>query len=797
MARELTYNEIKRRFDPSALGFETTGELAAGNVIIGQGRAARALEFGLNMKSKGYNLYVSGESGVGKTTFATVYAQKIAATEALPPDLCYVYHFKEPKRPKLVKLTNGLGAAFKADMEDFTRQLAIEIPRAFGSKDFEEQKNGIVKAYQTRRDDTIRAVSEHAKTKNFGVKMTNTGIYFMPMVNGEMISEEQYDALPDAEKEEISRHSDDIQEEAAAVMSAIKAYEEDTRIRVEALEYNISLFTVGRYVGQLQEKYADEPEVLAYLAAVKEDALENCKDFLNEPDAEEEYLQNLMPWMAKKNQSDFLSKYKVNLLTNGTGTTGAPVVVSYNPTFSNLIGEVEYDSEFGNLTTDFMKIKPGLLHKANGGYLVLQAHDLLTNLHAWDALRKAIKTGEIEIEPMREYATGVAVSGLKPEPVPLSVKVILVGVPLYYELLSEYDDDFAKLFRMHAAFDYEIQNNDSNVAAVCRFVKRFVQEEQTAEFDCAAVAVLLEYATRLSERQDKLTAQFNKLWEIMAESATWARLDASETITASVVRKAIAERESRLNLYEDKLSELIEQNVIMIDTTGKKVGQINGLAVLDTGDYVFAKPSRITATAYVGKAGIVNIEKEAEMSGAIHDKGVQVLIGYLGQTYAQEFPLSLSCRICFEQNYSGIDGDSASSTELYAVLSSLSGLPVNQELAVTGSMNQHGEIQAIGGVTHKVEGFFDLCQKRGLTGKQGVIIPEANVRELVLSDEVAEAVRAGVFHIYAINSVDEGLALLLNEVAGTRNEKGKFPASSVHGKVYKRLKDFHKKSMME
>ena len=797
MARELLYEEVKRRFDPAALGFATTGELAPGNVIIGQERAARALTFGLSMKQKGYNLYVSGAPGVGKTTFAREFAMRAAEKEASPPDLCYVYHFREPNRPKLLKLASGAGKGFKADMDDFARQLALEIPRAFSSKEFEEQKTGIIKAYQAQRDETVREVSEHAKTKDFGVKMTNTGIYFMPMADGEMLSEEQYDALPDEVKEEISRRSDDIQDEAAAVMSAIRAYEEDTRRRVEALEYNVGLFTIGRYVGRLQEKYAGEPEALAYLAAVKEDALENCKDFLNETDSEEEYLQSLMPWMAKKNQTDVLSKYKVNLLTDAAGQSGAPVVVSYNPTFSNLIGEVEYDSEFGNLTTDFMKIKPGLLHKANGGYLVLQAHDMLTSPHAWEALRKALKTGEIEIEPMREYATGVAVSGLKPEPVPLSVKVILVGVPLYHELLDEYDDDFAKLFRIRAAFDYEIPGDAGNAAEVCRFIKRFVQEEKTPEFDCAAAAALLEYASRLAERQDKLTAQFNKLWEIMAEAATWARLDGEETVTAASVRRAIAERRARLNLYEEKLTEMLEQNVVMVDTTGKKVGQINGLAVLDTGDYVFAKPSRITATAYVGKAGIVNIEKEAEMSGAIHDKGVQVLIGYLGQTYAQDFPLSLSCRICFEQNYSGIDGDSASSTELYAVLSVLSGLPVNQELAVTGSMNQHGEIQAIGGVTYKVEGFFDLCRRRGLTGRQGVIIPEANVRELVLSDEAAEAVRAGVFHIYAITSVDEGLALLLGAQAGRRNEKGKFPADSVHGRVHKRLKDFHKKSGME
>jgi len=797
VVRELSYEECKRRYAPSALGFETTGELAPGEAMIGQERAARALEFGLHVKMKGYNLYLSGASGVGKTTFAKVFAERIAATEPSPPDLCYVYHFHDPKRPQLLTLASGKGLMFKADMEELARFLSIEIPRVFTAGEFEIEKNAIVREYQKKRDAALKAAGERAKEKNFSVKMMSTGIFFIPMVDGEALSEEQYDALAESEKEAFAGCADDMQQAASDVMNELKAFEDESREKMEALEYNAGLFTIGRYVGQLQEKYADEAEVLAFLAAVKEDLLENLKEFLTEPDTEEDYLTNLLPWMTKKNTVDFLSKYKVNLLTDGSAASGAPVVVSYNPTLAKLVGEVEFDSEFGNLTTDFMKIKPGLLHKANGGYLVLQAHDVLANAHVWEALRKVIKTGEVDIEPMREYATGVTVAGVKPAAVPVDVKVILVGLPAYYELLTEYDDDFRKLFRIHAAFDYEIQGDAQNVAEVCRFVKRFVEEEKVPEFECGAVSVLLEYAARLAERQDKLTAQFSRLWEIMAEAATWARLGGGVRVTAAEVAKAIEERTLRLNLYEEKLSELIEDDVVMIDTEGKKVGQINGLAVMDTGDHVFAKPSRITATTYVGKAGIVNIEKEAEMSGAIHDKGVQVLIGYLGQTYAQEFPLSLSCRVCFEQNYNGIDGDSASSTELYAILSSLANLPVAQELAVTGSMNQRGEIQAIGGVTHKVEGFFDLCAKRGLTGRQGVIIPAQNVRDLVLSDEVAEAVKEGLFHIYAIQHVDEGLELLLGKAAGVRGEKNKFPANSVHGLVYKRLKDFHKKSMTE
>ena len=470
------------------------------------------------------------------------------------------------------------------------------------------------------------------------------------------------------------------------------------------------------------------------------------------------------------------------------------MVVDFNPTYYNLMGELEYDNEFGNLTTDFMKIKAGLFHKANGGYLILQAHDVLSNVQSWEAIRRVVKTREISMESIREQMGGVLAPTLKPEPIPVSVKVIMIGSTYYYELLREYEDDFEKYFKILADFDYEMKRNEENIKQFARFIKSYTTKEKMMAFDAGAVAKIIEYTSRLVESQNKLSTRFNSISEILCEAETWANMAGDTIVTAEHIKKTIHEKEQRLKMYEEKIGEMLDEEVIMIDTVGKKIGQINGLAVLDMGSYSFGNPSRITATTYIGKSGIINIEKEAQMSGPTHNKGVQVISGYLGNTYAQDFPLSLSCRICFEQNYNGIDGDSASSTELYCILSSLAEVPINQELAVTGSVNQRGEIQAIGGITHKIEGFFDLCKKRGLTGGQGVIMPNANVSDLVLKEEVVEAVKEGNFHIFPIAHIDEGIEILTGVPSGKLGKNGKYPPTSINGLVNKKLREYYKKS---
>jgi len=796
MTRELTYKQLRNFCDYADFDFNSTKDIEPCKNIIGQKRAAEALEFGLNIKSKGFNIFITGLPGTGKTTFAQKYAKKIAETEKTPDDLIYVYNFENPKEPKLLRFPAGIGKQFKEDMDELINLLTVEIQKAFSSEDYEDEKDRIIKDYENKRDELVKQMTDEAKEMGFGSKIANNGMYFMPIINGEMISEDDFESLNEEERNKISKQLEIIQDKASEIMKIIKEYEKKAKKEIDNIEYQIGLFTIGHYIQKVQDKYGDIEAAIKYINSVKEDILSNIGNFIEDEQEEDESLQMMIPWISRKTVDDLLSKYSLNLIVDNSKTNGAPVIIDYNPNYSNIIGEVEYDNEYGNFTTDFMKIKPGILHKANGGYLIIQALDLFSNAFSWEALKRVLKTKEIVIEPIKEnQIAGISVATIKPEPVKADLKIILIGSNYYYEILNEYDDDFAKLFGICSMFDYEMENNKDNIKSIAQFIKNFTVKEKSLEFDVSAIKEVIEYSQRIAERQDKLTTRFSLLNEILAESSTWAKIDNKEIITSEEVKKAISKRIYRINLYEEKYNNMILDNEIMIDTKGKKIGQINGLAVIDMGNYTFGKPTRITATTYMGKCGIVNIEKEAEMSGNIHDKGIQVITGYLGQTYAQEFPLSLSCRICFEQNYNGIDGDSASSTELYAILSSLSNLPLSQEIAVTGSVNQWGDIQPIGGVTYKVEGFFDVCNSRGLTGNQGAIIPEQNIKDLVLKDEVIEAVKNGMFHIYPISHIDEGIEILTGVTAGKRSARGKYNISSVHGKVLKKLRDFYRKSI--
>ncbi|MCL2397664.1 MAG: AAA family ATPase [Defluviitaleaceae bacterium] len=804
--RKLGYHELKRFCVSAELGFKTTADLDADSTknIIGQSRAVSAFNFGLATRRVGYNIYVAGISGSGKTTFARHFAEIAAANNPVPPDLCYVYNFKDAKHPKLISTAAGRAKVFKEDLEEMLDILGVEIPKAFDHKDFQDSRGDIIQKYEKKRDEELKIFTEEAKQKDFEVRYTDKSMSFSPIVDGKAVGMEDFEQLPEEERDIITTNSRDVQNGASATMERIRQHDIEARKQIDELEYKTALFTVGHLMAKLQEKYEDEQGVLDYLALLKEDILDNIGSFQTESEAdEEENLQQLMPWIVKKAKDDCISKYRVNVVADNSNGAGAPVVVGVNPTYANIMGEVEYDSEFGNFTTDYMKIKPGLLHKANGGYLILQAKDVLAIPYLWEGLKRTIKTREITIENPKEYASGVAVSGIRPEAAVFDIKIIMVGGGYYYELLRNFDEDFADLFKVAAFFDYEMDCNAANIQEISRFVKRFAAEEGTLDFDASAVAAVIEQSNRLAGNQKKLTSRFDRISELLMESHIWAEGDGSPIITEKYVKEAIKQRDYRLGLYEEKMSEMIESNVIMINTSGAKIGEINGLASIDVGDVLFAKPTKITATTYVGKAGIVNIENEAQMSGEIHDKGVQIVIGYLGQKYAQKFPLSLSCRVCFEQNYSGIDGDSASSTELYCILSSLAQIPISQEIAVTGSINQRGEIQAVGAITPKVEGFFDLCKKRGLTGNQGVIIPEQNVTDLVLNDEVIAAVKDGNFHIYAITDIDEGIEILMGTKAGEvcealcEDETSDSAPDTVHGLVCKRLREFYERSLEE
>lgn len=795
--KELDYTKLKNSCNPSDFDFKSTAELSPWEGIIGQERAVKAFDFGLAVKMKGYNIYMSGSSGTGKTTYARVNTEKLAATEPVPKDWCYVHNFDKPKEPIALCFEPGVGKQFKEDMEELMTNVKKELLKVFSSEHYETAKDEIMGGFEDRQDELLEQISVAAAEYDFQLKHSKAGVYFQPIVNGSPIDEESYGSLTNEEVNAIEKKSELMQDKVGVFMRELHDMEKECETKLDELDRSFGDSTIGSYIDDITDKYKDYERVVEYIKAVKEDVLDNLDYFMEEEEEKQDVLAALLPLLGKKQDEDIFHRYGVNLMVDHSNSKGAPVVVTFNPTYTNLMGETEYDSEFGSLTTDFMKIKPGLFHQANGGYLIVQAQDICTIPHAWESLRRVIKTKEINLDSIREMLSTITAPSLKPEPIPAQLKVIMVGSDYYYELLSEGDEEFDKFFKIRADFDDEMNRTDENIAKIAGFIKSFVQREKTMEFDVSAVCAIIEYSSRAAARQDKLSTHFNYLSEILGEAYTWAKLEGASIITAEHIHKTILEKEDRLKLYEEKLNEMLDEDVIMIDTDGAKIGQINGLAVLDMGSYLFGTPSRITATTYVGKSGIVNIEKEARMSGHTHDKGVQIITGFLGQTYAQRFPMALSCRVCFEQNYNGIDGDSASSTELYCIVSSLSELPIRQDLAVTGSVNQKGEIQAIGGVTQKIEGFFDLCKKRGLTGKQGVIIPNSNVKELVLKEEVIQAVKDGVFHIYPITHIDEGIELLMGYPAGEKDDNGDFPADSVHGRVYEKLKNFAKLSKGE
>ena len=791
---ELDYTQLKNTCAPETFTFQTTAELETLEGIIGQDRAVKAFDFGLEVKMKGYNIYMSGPSGTGKTTYARNSAEKKAKTEPVPSDWCYVYNFQNPKNPIALSFEPGRGKQFKEDMAKLVTVIKKELQKVFQSEDFEKQKLAIIHTFEKGQNALVDKIDTIAAEYDFFVKRSDTSLYFLPLVNGEPLEGDALELLSAEENEIIDHNSQILQEKTSPILREIQNLEKECDKKLEELEQKLGMSAIEDPISKMSADYQTYERVISYLEAVRKDILEHLDQFMDSEEPQQDALAALLPMLNKKPEEDTTLKYRVNLIVDHSGTKGAPVIVTFNPTYSNLMGDTEYDSEFGNLTTDFMKIKGGLFHRANGGYLIVQAHDILSAPQAWEALRRVIKTKEINMDSLRELNNANVVPTLKPEPIPAKLKVIMIGSDYFYEVLSQCDEEFDKFFKIRAEFDYEMPRNHENIYKIAQFIKGFVERENTLEFDVSAVCAIIEYSTRSAARQDKLSTRFNYLSEILGEAFTWAQMENVSIITAEHIQKAIHEKEQRRSFYKEKLEEMLDEETIMIDTTGSEIGQINGLAVLDMGDYTFGTPSRITATTYVGKSGIVNIEKEARMSGHTHDKGVQIITGFLGQTYAQKFPMSLSCRVCFEQNYSGIDGDSASSTELYCIISSLSELPIRQDLAVTGSVNQKGEIQAIGGVTHKIEGFFDLCKKRGLTGNQGVLIPVSNIKDLVLNDEVVTAVKDGIFHIYPITHINEGIELLMQYPAGEKNEQGEFPKDSVHGKVYAKLKAFAKAS---
>lgn len=786
--KELTYKDLKKECDPAFFKFKTTRELDPFDGVIGQSRAIKAMEFGLNIDIKGYNIFIEGPTGIGKTIYARNKLSEIAKTKPVPDDWCYVYNFSNNNEPMAINLPAGLGREFTNDMNQFIETIKNEIKSAFNNQDFEKEKDAIQKDVEEKKIKLIDKLNKDAAKQGFEIKNTSSGIYFLPMINGKTLSEDEFNALDEKTKQDFEARSVAIQQETIETMKKIKEIEGKATDKMNSWQNNIALFAVTIQVNELRNKYKKFTKIQTFLKEVQKDILTNLNDFI-----EDEKPSNLpaQMQMAKNANGKPWDKYKVNLFVDNSELKGAPVILDSNPSFYNLFGKLEYENSFGMMKTDFTLIKPGLIHKANGGYLVLQVKDLLTNPILWDSFKRVLRTKLIYVDTLKDYQLNtVAIASVKPEPIPVNIKVVLVGPSNIYYHLLEADEDFRKLFKVKVEFDEEAPRTDSNMFKIAQFIHNFCEKEKAPHFNAGAVAKVIEYCSRMVENQAKLSTQLNDITELLGEACTWAKMEKAKVVTADYVKKAISERIERINKYDQRLVEMIQNGTIMIDTDGQKVGQINGLSVMHIGDYSFGKPAKITANTYVGKSGIVNIEREVELSGTSHSKGVMILSAYIGEKFAQEKPLSLSASLCFEQMYNGVDGDSASSTELYALLSSLSELPIKQSIAVTGSVNQKGEIQPIGGVTDKIEGFFTICKLRGLTGDQGILMPYQNIKNLNLNDEVIKAVKDGTFHIYAIKTVDEGIELLTGVPAGKKNKNGEYTVGTVNYLVNEKLKKY-------
>ncbi len=784
--KSLGPEKLHKKCSPEIFEFETTEEVIPLEGIIGQDRAVRAMDFGLKINKHGYNIFMTGLTGTGKISYARSIIQEIARKQPVPDDWCYLYNFKNPGVPMALNLPAGMGSVFARDINNLLDELKEGIPKAFNTEEYERQKGALLKEFQETRAALMEELNKSAQEKGFLLKRAGTGFLTVPLKDGKELSEEEFAQLEQSEREEMDKKSTEVQLKAMEIVRRIQNEEKKYKDQHRELEQKTGLHAVGYLIDELREKYRDYAGVISYLDALQEDVLENLSDFKDE----EEEKQFPFPWLKRYGQDAADVKYLVNLVIDNKEAEGAPVVVESNPTYYNLIGRVEYENRMGMVTTDFTMVKGGAFHKANGGYLILQAKDVLLNFQAWEVLKRILKTKEIRIETIGEQYALLTMATLKPQSIPLEVKVVLIGNPLLYHLLYRYDEDFRKLFKIKADFDVTMGRSLENMSKMANFISTHCQREDLHHFDRTGVARVVEYSSRLAEHQEKLTTCFNDIVEVLFEADTCAEIEGDNYVSARHIEQAIKEKIYRSDKYEKKLLELIDDGHILLDLSGQKIGQVNGLALINLGDYVFARPSRITASTYLGRRGIINIERESKMSGRIHDKGVLIISGYLGQKYAQESPLALTASICFEQSYDGIEGDSASSAELYVLLSSLAEVPLRQDIAVTGSVNQKGEIQPVGGIARKIEGFFAACKLKGLSGKQGVIIPHQNTVNLMLDDEIVEAVEQGRFHIYAVKTVEEGLELLTGIPAGERDSSGSYPEATLNYLIDKKLQSY-------
>jgi lon-related putative ATP-dependent protease len=771
--------------DPEQFSFKTTDELPDLGEVIGQARATEAIQFGIGIRREGYNLYVLGHPGVGRRTVVQRFIEARAAREPVPPDWCYVNNFEQPHMPRVLELPAGTGRKLKHDMQQLMDDLKSAIAAAFESDEYRARRHELEEDLKEKHERIFDDLRREAETHGIALIRTPGGMAFAPVRDGEVLSPEEFQRLPEAEQKRIEAVITTLQERLERVIHQLPQIRREGQQRIRELDRDVVMSAVGNLISELKKAYGALPVVGDYLEQVQQSVIDNADDFKRPEEGQE--ISFLGITLSRPGGAPSLRRYQVNVLVDNSDTKGAPVVYEDNPTFNGLIGRVEHLAQMGALVTDFTLIKPGALHRANGGYLVLDVRKVLMQPYAWEGLKRALQSRELRIESLGQALSLISTVSLEPTPIPLNVKVVLVGERLLYYLLNVYDPEFGELFKVAADFEETMDRTPESNLLYARLIATAARREQLLPLDRAAVARIVEHGARHAEDAQKLSIHLRGVADLLREADYWARERNSAVVTRADVQRAIDARIFRSDRVRAHLQEAIRRRTILIDTEGARVGQINGLSVVDLGQFTFGHPSRITARVRLGKGEVVDIQREVEMGGPIHAKGVLILAGFLGARYATDRPLSLSASLVFEQTYGEVEGDSASAAELFALLSALADTPIRQSLAVTGSVNQHGEVQAIGGVNEKIEGFFDVCRERGLSGEQGVLIPASNVKHLMLRQDVVEACAQGKFHVYPVSTIDEGIELLTATPAGERDENGLFPDGTINQRVEVKL----------
>ncbi|MBT8315185.1 MAG: AAA family ATPase [Maribacter sp.] len=784
MVRALKPDQLRRTVPTTVVNRKQLKKEYPLKPLIGQARALKALEFGIGNKSGGFNIYVSGYPGSGKLKAVNHFLEEKTKLEPSPGDWCYVNNFKDSYFPKKLSLPKGGAEIFKNEIKILIEEVKNSLIRAFESKEYADKRQGIISNFQQKEIELFRDIHKKAKANNIVIKRTPIELIALPVdESGTPIADEKFRQLDSKQQEEILNNQDKIKEELIGLLRKNRDLERASNAALLRLEEKVALYAIEALLEELQEKYMEFYDVLNFLEDVKRDITENLTDFLDVS----------MPQGKFSTRSDAkLVKYAVNVITDNSHLNGSPIIMELNPTYNNLFGKVEHESDMGTLITNFTLIRGGSLHRANGGYLIIPLKELLLNYFSWDSLKRALNNNEIIIEDANERYGFLSAKSLKPDPIPLNVQIILIGSPRWYYLLYDFDEDFKELFKVKAEFDTSMDYSVQNIKDFATVIHKIERENDFLPLTDKAMASVVEQASRMAQDQHKISIKFGEISNILHEAHHYAQLDSQDEISSEQILKAVDTKYYRSNLIQEKINEMIRRKKLMIELTKSKIGQINGISIIDLGDIAFGRPNKITASVASGKVGLVDIEREAKLAGPIHTKGVLILMGYLAEKYAQNRPISLFASLVFEQSYSEIEGDSASSAELYAILSSLSQLPIKQGIAVTGAINQKGELQAVGAINEKIEGFFEVCSQSGLSGEQGVIIPKSNIENLMLKPNIVQTIKEGKFQIWAIETIDEGIEILTGRPAGKLLKNGSYTKNSVHYLVDQRIVQLNK-----